>query len=298
MKASHSDSVLFRNHLQERTKISDSSIHVYVGSVEKFLKFNPDIDEIDDYNNFLIPLIHRKRSTHYYSAIKRYIEFKIDDGKLRAKLIDALIKPTNKDPITERRHLNDEKILEVINNLTKQKHKVLAIIQTMTGVRAGDILRLRKPQGIFYEDREGKPIIRLNIIGKREKRNVVFIFDPVAQDIIINYIDNNVTHDDYYFLEFSTHRKKHDDTRRLKDMNYHWYWSDLKQALNSAGVDSKDFATHDFRRCFAREIWEKFDHNLVILQRSLNHKQADSTLRYLKHSGLDNKEILFKFQTQ
>ena len=300
MKADNSDGVLFKNFLEEKTKLKPSSVHVYVGSVEKFLKYDPDIDEIEAYNNFLIPLVHRKSSAHYYSAIKKFIEYKIDDGKLRAKLISELIKPTIKDPVRNSKYLNSDKLLEVINNMQSEKHQVIAAIQIRTGARSGDVLRMRRPDGIFDEDYKGKTALRLNIIGKGGKRNVKHIFEPGLQDFITNYITHNFHSDKYYFLEVSPKRIKQnkDNELKLATMNYHWYWADLKQALHSSGIDPKDFSTHDFRRCFARDIWEKFGHDLTVLKNALDHKQADTILRYLRNSGLQNKEILYQYQTQ
>jgi len=300
MKSSHTDSVMFKKYLEDRSKLSPSSVHVYVGSVEKFLKNNPDIDNLDDYNDFLIPLVHRKSSTHYYSAIKKFIQFKIEDSKERNKLIDGLIKPTQKDPKKNTIFLDFKKRLEVINNLESEKHQVLAWIQDQTGVRVGDILRLKKPNGIIYEDYNGKEVIRLNIIGKREKRTVVRIHDKGIQELISNYISGNFNHEVYYFLEPIKTRKQTNEDNELKlyKVNYSWYWSDLKRALYSSGIDTKDFSTHDFRRCFAREIWDDSNHDLQILKSVLNHKQADTTLRYLRTSGLNNDKILFEYQTK
>ena len=300
MKSNHADSVLFKNYLEEKTKLSESSIYVYVGSVEKFLKGNPDIDDLDEYNNFLIPLIHRKSSTHYYSAIKRFIEFKIEDTKERAKLIDGLIKPTQKDPKKNPVFLNYERRIEVINKLNDEKHQIIALIQDQTGVRAGDILRLKKPDGIFTEKFNNTEIVtRLNIIGKREVRNVVRIHNPLIQEIIWNYITNNFNSEEYYFLKIPNIRKNKREKiseRRLYILNYIWYWQDLKNALHSSGIDHKDFSTHDFRRCFAREIWEDSKHDLQVLKDILHHKQADTTLRYLRNSGLNNEKTLYNYQ--
>jgi len=78
-------------------------------------------------------------------------------------------------------------------------------------------------------------------------------------------------------------------------MNYQWYWIDLKQALNSAGINRDDFATHDFRRCFARRNWDKFK-DVLILQKALRHKDPKTTLRYLEQSGLDTIDIHYEMQ--
>jgi len=82
----------------------------------------------------------------------------------------------------------------------------------------------------------------------------------------------------------------------LKKSNYLRYWKDLKYALNVNGIDKEDFATHDFRRCFARKVWEK-EKDVYVLQSLLNHTDPKVTLRYLDQSGLKNIDYHKKMQS-
>ncbi len=52
----------------------------------------------------------------------------------------------------------------------------------------------------------------------------------------------------------------------------------------------EDFATHDFRRNFARKVWLKYK-NLIILQKILGHNDPRTTTRYLNMEGLDLIEV-------
>ncbi len=95
-------------------------------------------------------------------------------------------------------------------------------------------------------------------------------------------------------------RNRQGDTSKeykLISQNYRRYWADLKQALNAVGVAKQDFATHDFRRCFAREIWDKYK-DLVLLQNALNHENPGTTIRYLKQSGLQNRDVFYQYQME
>ena len=66
----------------------------------------------------------------------------------------------------------------------------------MTGVRVGDVLRLKRGS-IVVEDYKGKNVLRLNIIGKGSKQAVMYIHDEVARDIILDYITTEFHHDEY-----------------------------------------------------------------------------------------------------
>lgn len=290
VKAHITDLSMYKLWLGEKRNLSEGSTHVYCEAVERFLKTNPDIDSLEDYNNFIIEHAIKKRCYHYYSALKAFAEYKITDASTRLRIIENMIKAEVRNDIKmERRYLDEEEILEVVNHIKEAKHRVIALIQTLTGVRAGDILRLKR-DNIMPEEYKGQPVLRINITGKGKKRNVIFIHDEVAQEIIIDYITHVFNHDDYYFIELGKMKNRHGDINneyKLYRMNYAWYWVDLKEALQSCGVNFKDWATHDFRRGFARRVWEKYK-DINVLQSLLNHSNPAVTMRYLSQSGLKN----------
>jgi integrase len=291
MKGHVTDPILFEKWLENNKQLSKSTMDLYVGGLTLFLKNNPDIDIIDDYNSFIIKTCIKKRCTHFYTILYDYIRFKIEDTNLRNKLLDSLIKPEPKmDILRERRYLSEEQILDVVNNLADFKHRIISLIQTLTGVRAGDVLKLKKGT-IFPEEYEGKTVLRVAVTGKRNKRNIIYIHDEIAQQLVIHYITNyKETFNDYYFIEFGTMKNRKGDINNINKMikmNYQWYWKDLKQALNVCNISGKDFATHDFRRCFARRAWTRYK-DIHVLQGLLNHVDPKTTLRYLEQSGLKN----------
>jgi integrase len=298
VKAHITDLSMYRLWLGEKRNLSESSTHVYCEAVERFLKGNPDIDVLEDYNNFIIEHAIKKRCYHYYSALKSFAEYKITDANARARIIDNMIRAeVHNDIKMERKYLEEDEILEVINHLKEAKHRVIAIIQTLTGVRAGDILRLKR-DNIMPEEYKGKPVLRINITGKGKKRNVIFIHDEVAQEIILDYITHVFNHDGYYFIELGKMKNRQGDISneyKLYRMNYSWFWQDLKEALQSCGINFDDWATHDFRRAFARRVWIKYK-DIHVLQGLLHHANPAVTMRYLDQSGLANIDYHFDMQ--
>ena len=298
MKSQMMDLALFKEHLQTKKNLAESSIRVYCDAVGSFLSHNPDLNSLEAYNDFIIAGSIKKRCYHYYSAIKHFIEFKIEDTATRNRLLEGMIKPEMKQDIKmERKYLKEDEILAVINNLEEPKHKVVALIQSLTGVRAGDILRLKR-DNIIPEEYKGQPALRVNITGKGRKRNVVYIHDNIAQELIMQYIGNVYNYDDYYFIETGKMKGRKgmlSSEFSMVRMNYLWYWVDLKQALQKEGVRKEDFATHDFRRCFARRAWDKWK-DIHVLQGLMNHSNPAVTLRYLEQSGLKNVDYHAEMQ--
>jgi len=298
MKAHITDIVWYSEYLKEKKNISESTVHLYCEVMTRFIKTNPDIDSLEAYNNFIIKYSIKKRLYSYYSALKNYIDFKITDSNLKNKLLENIIKPKMYSGyVQERKYLNEEQILEIINSLQEQKHRIIAIIQTITGVRAGDILRLKR-DNIMPEEYEGKPVLRLNIVGKGKKHNTIFIHDEIAQDVIMDYVTTHYGFGDFYFIEMGKYGKRTgnvDSEYRMYRLNYMWYWHDLKQSLQSNGLNLRDFATHDMRRCFARRVWERYK-DIHVLQKLLNHTSPMVTLRYLEQSGLQNIDYSYEMQ--
>jgi len=298
MKASNFDLPLYKQWLEEKRQLAPSTAYSYYHSVKRFLSSDPDIEDLEEYNNFLVRTIVKKNCTHYYSVLKSFIEFKISDASIKNKLIKGMIKPREKkDIVRERKHLDEDKLMDVINYLDRKKHRIIALIQMLSGVRAGDLLRLKRGT-IFYETYRKESVLRLSITGKGRKRNVVYIHDKVAQVIIYDYITKNINMEGYYFLEKGTMKGREgqfENEDAMIKMNYMWYWQDLKAALQTAGVPKEVFATHDFRRCFARRAWEKYK-DVHVLQSLLNHSDPKVTLRYLDQSGLKNIDYQFDMQ--
>jgi len=300
MKPFLTDIALYDLWLHENKILAESTMRGYYYCTKKFLATNPDLENLDDYNNFLIENTIKKRCMSHYSALKHFIEFKITKRDVKERLFDGLLRPPIRYDIKkERKYLSEEKIIEVLNFLQEDRHRIIALIQTLTGVRAGDVLRL-KSDGVAIDEYLGKQTLRLVIVGKGRKRHVVYIHDVIAQEIILKYINERaIFFKDYIFLKESTLNRRTiknvvDETSLLA-LNYNQYLFDLKSALMSAGVDLKMFATHDFRRCFARRCWEKYK-DVNILQSVLNHADSKTTLLYLRQSGLKNIDYYYEMQ--
>lgn len=330
MKAHSMDLPLYKRWLDDLTKkngkkLSDGTRHIYSESVSKFLKTNPDIDQIDSYNEFIINGSIHKRNNHYAYALKYFIMYKFNKEsqdadaamgitipentsytKIKNELLEKIIKPEEQKSLKrERMHLSDDKVMEILWNMDEWKHRVIGLIMYATGVRIGDVLRLEAPSGIMYEDHYGKKTMRLNILGKRKLKNVTYIHDPYFQAIIDEYISQAIYYTnamdserkEYYFLQNSSHGRhvQTEDLFTMLEMNYRWYYMDFKKSMMKAGVLSKDFSPHGVRHTFAKKIWD-MDKDIHMLQRMLNHSDIRSSIRYLNQRGLMNIDYLYKVQ--
>ena len=291
------DLIDFEEHLVKK-QLKESSRYQYIKVLQKFLIGKPDIHNIEDYNDFIIKECIYKRKSHVYSILLNYIKFKITDSSNRNKMTEKLIRPkSRKDIKRERIYLKEEEILSIIQNLEKHKHKVIAIIMHLTGIRIGGAMKI-KDGNIQLDEEDGKRVMKIIVTDKGGKRNVPYIYDNTAQEIILNYLQMYPPVTEYYFLEYSTYgnRGQSNNIMNLYNMNYKWFWLDLNQALTAAGVDQDNWAPHDYRRCFARRAYDKFDKDIQVLKNLLNHQNVETTLKYLQQSGLPNRDYYKEMQ--
>jgi integrase len=282
-----SDIIDLEEYLKAKN-LSASSIYVYLSTVKNFLSDRPDITQIDAYNKFIFEHGIKKRSAYCYDALRIYIKYKFEKDPRMQSLLRNLLKPKLQDVKKSVRYLDDETREQIISLLLNYKHRIIAKIQNATGVRAGDVLRLKKGNISYEVYDERLPVMRIDFEGKGGKHFIKWIFDEKLQTQIDLFIKSNNLDTEYYFLE----------ARRCKTLhmsyllNYQIYWKDLKQALSTLGVGYKEWATHDFRRSFAREVWNNTK-DPIIMKEMLNHVQFETTLRYLRGSGLQTKEVYY-----
>lgn len=283
------DIIDYEEYLRSKN-IADSTIYTYSGALKAFLYANPDITKIDSYNDYIFAHGIKKRRPYIHNVMRLYIKFKFEKDPRQTSLIRNLLKPKQEDPKRIVHHLDDDTREMVISLLKNYKHRLMARIQNSTGVRAGDIIRLKRGT-ISYEVDEVHdiPVMRIDFVGKGKKQFTKWIYDINTQTQIDLFIKSNLLDTEYYFLERG-HRTCNLHMHQF--INYKEYWKDLKQALNMAGVQYKDWASHDFRRSFARNVWNDTK-DPVVLKEMLNHQQFDTTLRYLRGSGLQSKDVYY-----
>lgn len=298
--ASPFDEPLFEQYLDNHyAELTDATRYMNKMSVAAFLATNPDLNDVNSYNDYIIKKCIKGRNFAIYYALRKFIEYKIEDPILRKHLLENIIKPKlHKDLIRERKYLDEEHLLQIINALGDVRFAVVALIQMVTGARAGDVMRLKKGT-IFKEEHKGKDVMRLNMTTKGKKRKVVYIYDPIVVDILKNYIEKVVSGTEYYFLTKAKLQKPKDGVGsdfQIYMANYHKYLLQLKFALNYVDVDPTVFATHDFRRCFARRAWERYM-DIYILQRLLGHSDVETTLKYLRRDNMDDANYMEQMQS-
>jgi len=275
-------------------RLKPSSVNVYMVAIKKFIQDGKKIDSPQDYIDFIIEHMIKKKSSHYYDIIIKFVNW-LNLERENKKLILFTIKAMRKkyhDPIKQTLILSKEQRMDIINNLSSYKHRIIGLIQEECGVRAGDVLKLKRGF-IDYDVEDNKVIMKIMFQQKGDKVRTVFIFDQIAKKRIQEFIREKYLHKNYYFLEDKYERYDFDFNKLVKS-NYDWYHQDLTQTCKRLGYDPHKFTTHDIRRNFAVETLPLVNNNVAELQKAMGHKDINTTIRYLRHSGLETKDIFKK----
>lgn len=304
LKPINQDVALFKVHLEAKG-LKYSTIKVWCQYLAKFILSDPDLEDINSYNLFLIEHSINKRVYSYYYVLKEYINMKITNKETKEYLILNMIKPEMKEDFKKpRKFLSLQQQRDIIVNMKEYKHQVLAFIMMLSGARIGDLLKMKSDKLISEKHIvNGKEVhlLQLHILGKRDRPNIVPIYEEKSQQFLLDYmtrraVDDKVKiYEDYLFLDETKWARAQNDLWDIIRANYNNFLADLKQAIDKAGLDSTSFSSHDFRRCFARRAWNKW-HDLKYLMELLRHRDPRTTLRYLSQSGLQNLDLHYEMQ--
>lgn len=294
----------YEEYLRRRGR-KESTINVYMAIIKKFIKSGYDFEDYRHYNKFLEDYAIKKRSGHYSDVMLGFVKWYFPQEKkaLKNMIIDA-IKMTgkaNKDPIRQSVMLTDEQQNFILKNIQDFKHSLIAWIQKETGVRAGDVIRLKKDRikYSYYKEDDGKCYLTMVIsfVKKGDKVSKIPIFNPYLIRYLKDWINNIPGDEEYMFIDRSlVYKRFQNNDFKLYRRNYYVYWRDLKETCEAIGVDSNQFSTHDWRRNFADRVWIDIlgKTDIEALRRALGHERIDTTIRYLRQSGLQSQDVFKK----
>lgn len=262
----------FREWLRNNTDLMERTILNYDRTIDRFHShfFDPTVENI---NRFISQ--STKESTSYYVkyAFKHYLEY-IGKPEIYKMLVKIKQKPRKKKGC----YISEDNIKRIINNITNPVHRAVAIVQYLTGARAGDVLRFSSEN--IITDGES---VRMRLITKGGKEHIVFI--PKKYSVrITQFIETR--NKKYPFLEGTS-----DDFRKWVDTNYRYYYNSLKAAASSAGFPK--FTSHDFRRNFLEDVFDNTK-DIRAAQNLAGHSSLQYTLKYVKAHAADErlKEIV------
>lgn len=267
--------------------LRESSAYMYKTAAARFLREGKNVRDLNDVNEFITYYTMKNNAVYYHHAIKHFAKYCIQDREERSLILDNMHKCKQKEPMRANVFISDVDKERVINALRENKHRIIAMMQNEVGVRCGDAFRITRKD--VAKDENGDMVLTITAKGGRIITR--WVYNPKLASLITAWMDLAPQGpDETIFIDRITDRCVDSHYIRAAS-NYRRYRTDLKRALESCGIPSKDWCTHDWRRGLARRVWEKYK-DLNVLKEMLGHSSVETTVRYLRTSGLTVRDVL------
>lgn len=258
----------FRNEFLEYQKINaPSTEYLYKVAINKAIDCWGDVytqsigvRHIDRYladlsaSGLAVPTIN-KNYRHLKGAIKKGIAW----GYF--KPIPEFPKPINQQESV--RYLSIKELRKLIENIPDKEFADLCLFSAYTGLRSGEIIRLK---GKDIDDPEG--FLRVSMEQKNRTEARIPINEP-AREILNQY-----------------NPSKNEPIFRFRTVQ--WISQLFREYANNAGLTNKRF--HDLRHTFASHLAMKGE-DLKSIQELMRHKVISSTMVYAKVSPDHLKKV-------
>ena len=271
----------------ENQNLLASTAKVYWRAIKELTDAYGDNPSIDQINSFIVKK-NTRRQPHVKYAIYHFLKIlgREEDYK-------KLTKAKLRNPIRQKNFLTKEKIMEIIDNIKNDKHRLIAKIQINTGTRASEIISLNKRR-ISLETLNNKKIARITIKGKGEKARSIYLKESLL-DELTPFCDKVRL---YPFLEKEgVSFLKGEPITYLSfwtrvETEYKKYWDSLKKA---SSLCRANISTHDLRRSFA-ELIRIETGDIYRVQRALGHSNINTTARYFENKEEEVADTMIGFQ--
>ena len=156
--------------------------------------------------------------------------------------------------------MNDGFTYNNVNYRSNDRIASILLLQANIGLRIGDMLNLRRIDIIREQER-----YRLNIIEQKTGKNRYFTVPIEIYNFIMSYCS----------------RHNISKTARIFQITERAIQKHLKNTCDYLGIGG--ISTHSFRKFFATSIYINNDHNIILVQRLLQHSNVNTTNKYINY---------------
>lgn len=186
------------------------------------------------------------------------------------------------------RSLNHREQAEIIATLEHARDRLLLLLGLHSGFRIHELLSVRVGD-VWKENRPATEITvaRRQLKGgasanARRVRSRTTPLHPAVQAAIRTYVQERFAAEPVRADEFLFKSRKGPNTA----ITPRHAWRIIKEAARAAGFPDR-VATHSMRKTFARAIYDRSGHDLILTQRALDHRSVVTTSRYLESAADD-----------
>lgn len=211
---------------------------------------------------------------NHLHTVYAFLNYLVNNDVLPAEIL--LKKIRLKMPEVLPRAIPAEDLQKILQSIRKVRDRALILLLLHTGMRIGELLRL-KMTDIIQSERK-----ILLYLGEKNLHGRVVYYSEAAEEALNSWLAvRDATCENLFYGNTG------------RELSYVAAWMIMKEALQRSGLENKGYSLHSLRHTFATSMLNA-GLRLEVLQQLLGHLTIDITLRYARISDMTREEAYFK----
>ncbi|WP_281886524.1 site-specific tyrosine recombinase/integron integrase [Paenibacillus sp. YYML68] len=258
--------------LMKLNGFSHRTLKAYSLHVKRFLDYSKVLAiqvETQHVEDYLIELIQKNCSHSYVNQALSALKFFMKDTCFRKDIVYQLPRPKKENKLPD--VLNYSEVLKILGSLSNIKHKALLYLAYSSGLRVGEIVRLR------IRDIDSERMV-IHVRQSKGRKDRYTVLSESTLLLLRDYFKKERPED---WLFPGMDRRKHMTERSVQKV--------FEKAREQAGI-LKDVSIHSLRHSFATHLLEGGT-DIRYIQELLGHQSSKTTEIYTHVSVRDARRI-------
>ncbi len=214
---------------------------------------------------------------NHLHTVYAFIQYLVDNEVLP---LDILYKKIRiKLPEVLPRAIPAEDLQQILVAITTVRDRALILLLLHTGMRIGELLKVKMADIIFPERKV------LLFLGEKNLHGRVVYYSREAEQALNKWLAIRNPSSEYLFYGHAG-----------REFSYVGAWNIMKKAVQEAGLEQRGYSLHSLRHTFATNMLNA-GLRLEVLQQLLGHLTIDITLQYARISDISREDAYFKAMT-
>ena len=211
---------------------------------------------------------------NYLHTVYAFIRYLVDNKLLPLDILRKKIRI--KLPEVLPRAIPAEDLQQILAVITPVRDRALILLLLHTGMRIGELLRVKIADIILPERKI------LLYLGEKNFQGRIVYFSSDAEQALKKWLEIRDTGSEYLFYGYAG-----------QELSHVGAWMIMRKALRKTGLEHRGYSLHSLRHTFATNMLNA-GLRLEVLQQLLGHLSIEITLRYAKVSNITRENEFFK----
>ncbi|NOR26481.1 MAG: tyrosine-type recombinase/integrase [Desulforhopalus sp.] len=211
---------------------------------------------------------------NYLLTVYAFIRYLVDNKLLPLDILRKKIRI--KLPEVLPRAIPAEDLQQILAVITPVRDRALILLLLHTGMRIGELLRVKIADIILPERKI------LLYLGEKNFQGRIVYFSSDAEQALKKWLEIRDSGSEYLFYGYAG-----------QELSHVGAWMIMRKALRKTGLEHRGYSLHSLRHTFATNMLNA-GLRLEVLQQLLGHLSIEITLRYAKVSNITRENEFFK----